>query len=182
MKYITKNVHWMFFILLLTFGLFQETVSQDRKGLTGIGIQIASPPLYSSPIFLISSIEMQPDILISYWVTDRLAVEPSIGLMSYTNETYWRLGFSVINHFNQEKLAPYLLFRGKAYLLSDNGRKSSDYLLGVGCGGEYFVGDKFSISGEAQLNYSIPDKERSLFAKRNAVTTGVGIAGRFYLN
>lgn len=182
MKYMVRSILHLIYICIAVGGLFQVAFSQDRKGLTGIGIQISSPPVYNSPFLLISSIEMQPDILIAYWVSDRLTVEPSIGLMAYTNETYWRLGFSVINHFNQERLSPYLLFRGKAYLLSDNGRKSSDYLLGVACGGEYFIADKFSISGEAQLNYSVPDKERSLFVRRNTVNTGVGIAGRFYLN
>ncbi|MBI2428835.1 MAG: hypothetical protein HYV29_08580 [Ignavibacteriales bacterium] len=182
MKYISPKNCGLFFISLLTLGLFQETFSQDRKGLTGIGIQVSSPPIYNSPFFLISSMEMQPDILVSYWISDRIAIEPTVGILAYTNETYWRLGLAMVSHFNQERLSPFFLIRWKAFLLSDNGRNSEDHIIGIAVGGEYFVAEKFSISGEAQLNYSIPDKERSLFVRRNTTTTGVGIAGRFYLN
>jgi hypothetical protein len=123
-----------------------------------------------------------PDILVSAWVTDKIAIEPSVGILAYTNYTFWRLGFAVVNHFGQEKLSPFVLFRAKTYLSSASGRKSSDYLLGLACGGEYFVSDKFSVSGEVQLNYPVPDKEQTLFVRRNTIMTGVGIGARFYLN
>ena len=125
---------------------------------------------------------MQPDILASTWITNHIAIEPSVGILTHNNFTFWRLGFAVVKHFGQEKLSPFVLFRAKTYLVSSGGIKSSDYLFGLAVGGEYFVGEKFSMSGEAQLNYVVPDKKFSLFEKRNTVMTGVGITGRFYLN
>lgn len=174
-------------VIVLLFIVFvvmpQNMVSQERKGLTGVGIQIFTPPFYNnSPAAFLGSMEMQPDILVSAWVANNITIEPSIGVISYKNFTYWRLGFAVVNHFGQERLSPYVLFRAKTYLLSNGGIKIHDYLFGLAGGGEYFIAEKFSVSGEAQLNYLVPDKKFSLFEKRNTIMTGVGITVRFYLN
>ena len=182
MTSLTKTILSVFILGGLWAGQSQQAISQDRKGLTGIGVQFSTPPQYNSPLFIISSMAMSPDILISTWLTDRVALEPSIGILAYTDQTFWRLGLTFVNHFGQEKLTPFVLVRSKAYLTSNNGSTGSDYLIGVAVGGEYFIGEKFSVSGECQLNHWISDKDRSLFLKYNITTTGVGVAGRFYLN
>ncbi len=170
-------------IFVLSVAFFPKSFSQDRKGFTGIGVQISTPPVYNL-LFSggNSTMEMQPDVLVSAWVTDNIAIEPSVGILAYTNETFWRLGFAVVNHFGQEKLSPFVLFRAKTYLYSTSGWESNDYLFGLAVGGEYFVGEKFSVSGGVQLNYAVPDKEQTLFVRRNTIMTGVGIGLRFYLN
>ena len=181
----TKPIISVLVLILLCLFASQQTICQDRTGLTGIGIQVATPPPYTyNPAFdPAESMEMKPDILISTWLTDRLALEPSLGLVAFTNETNWRLGLAIVNHFGHEKLVPFVLFRARAYFTSNSGNSMSDYVLGLGFGGEYFIGEKFSVSGECQLNYLIPDKNRSLFfITDNVFSTGVGLSSRFYLN
>ena len=181
---LTKTLLSTFVLLGLCVNVSQQAVCQERKGLTGIGIQFSTPPpyVYGSTLFSVGSMEMLPDIIISTWLTDRATLEPSLGLVAYTNQTYLRLGLTFINHFGLERLSPFVLVRGKAYLTSINSNNSSDYLFGLGVGGEYFISEKFSVSGECQLNYLVPDKDRSFFIKDNITSTGVGISSRFYLN
>jgi hypothetical protein len=194
--------------ILLTFWLAasQEAICQDRTGLIGIGIQLSTPPPFvynlnyiygaqslSEPYVAApaqGSMEMTPDILVSAWLTDQLAIEPSVGLMAYTNETQWRLGLTVVNHFGREKLKPFVLLRAKAYLsssgsdlvYSNRATTMSNYFFGLGVGGEYFVGEKISVSGECQLNYLIPDKNGAVYQPDNTTSTGVSVSCRFYLN
>jgi len=100
------------------------------------------------------------------------------------------LGLTIVNHFGHEKLKPFVLFRAKAYLsssgsslvYSNRATSMNNYVFGLGAGGEYFVGEKFSVSGECQLNYLIPDKNGAVYQPNNTISTGVGVSCRFYLN
>lgn len=192
-------------LLLLASSLIQSAHSQDKTGSIAIGVQLSTPPplVYNdsyifggvyisdpySPIPARGSLEMPPDILISYWANDGLAFEPSIGIMAFTNETEWRLGLTIVQHFGVEKLRPFVSLSGKAYLSStgsdlayaNTATKITNYFFGLGVGGEYFVGDRFSVSGQCQLNYLIPDKNALVYLASNTFSTGVGVAARFYL-
>jgi len=175
----------------------QQSVSQDTDRRIGIGVQLSTPPpfnynlMYSSYSALPTqqSLEMPPDVLISCWLTDEIALEPSVGLLAFSNETQWRLGLTIINHFGTEKLRPFVLVGGKAYLSSStrdipytySNATTTSFLFALGTGGEYFVGDKFSVSGECHLSYLIPDKSGTIYLAYNTLSTGVGLACRFYL-
>jgi len=160
--------------------------------MTGIGVVISAPPPYTysagAPLygfFNPTSMDMTPDILISTWITDRIALEPSVGFFSSSNITAWRFGLTYINHFGHGQFLPFALVRAKTYLTPTLGRDFNHYSLALGGGAEYFVGDKFSISGECQLNYFVPLLVQSsdfTDTKVNITYTGVAISGRFYLN
>jgi len=201
---LTKLFSTGLLLFAFCFDASQQAICQGRVGLIGVGIQLSTPPPfvynpnygamgYFGPYVAtpsLGSLEMPPDILLSTWITDQIAVEPSVGLMAYTNETQWRLGITIVNHFGNEKLEPFVLVRAKAYLinsgshLKDNSTATnvSNYVFGLGVGGEYFIGDKFSVSGECQLNYFIPDKNGLIYITNNVISTGVGISCRFYLH
>jgi len=181
----------------LCLDISQQAISQDRSGTIGIGIQLSTPPpfvygpvytpnYYYGPYFPTpaqGTMEIPADVLVSAWLTDQVAIEPSIGLMAYTNETQWRFGLAFVNHFGHEKLRPFVKAQAKIFLASNGGglvygsspSKMTSYFYGLGVGGEYFVGEKFSVSGECQLNYLIPDKN-------SWISTGAALSCRLYLN
>jgi len=173
------------FVLLIAFSrATQQAFCEDRTGRTGIGIQLSTPAPYidSYSIGTPGSIEMPSDILISMWISDRVALQPSIGTSLNSHETYWRLGISYLNYFSHNKLSPFISVRAKTYLAYSYGTSSVAYLFGLGVGGEYFVGEKFSVGGECQLNYLVQDKGRASLYTDNITYTGVGVFAKFYLN
>ena len=203
---LTKLILRSLVLLTLCLNISHQSISQERAGSIGIGVQLSTPPPFvynlnyifgsmnvggsyvATPAF--SSMEMPPDILISTCITDRIAIEPSIGLMAYTNETQWRLGLKIVNHFGDEQLQPFVLAQAKVYLASsgsglvysNSATSMTNFVFGLGAGGEYFVGKKFSLSGECQLIYLIPDKNGAVYQPDNTISTGVGVSCRFYLN
>jgi len=203
---VTKLIINALVLFALCFNVSQQALCQERAGTIGIGVQLSTPPPFVYNLNYIfgaadfygpyvaapaqGSMEMPPDVIISTWITDRIAIEPSIGLMAYTNETQWRLGLTILNHFGDEKLQPFVLAQTKVYLTSsgsnlvynNSATRMTNYVFGLGVGGEYFVGKKFSVSGECQLNYLIPDKSGAVYQTDNTLSTGVGVSCRFYLN
>ena len=202
---IVKSIFKVFLFLIFFLGSYQQVTCQEKLGSIGIGVQLSTPPpfvykldyifgasLYNGPYEAtpaLGTVELTPDILISTWLTDKVALEPSIGLMLYKNQTQWRLGVTVVNHFGNEKFKPFVLFQAKIYLISSGSQlvnynrstKTTNYLFGLGVGGEYFIVDKFSVSGCCQLNYLIPDKNGLVYITDNAMATGATVCCRFYL-
>lgn len=193
-------------LIALCLDVSQQAICQDRTGSVGIGIQLSTPPpfvynlnnywgaVYNAGPYMATtaqgSIEMPPDVLISAWLTNQIAIEPSIGLLAYTNQTQWRLGLAFVNHFGYDKLKPFVSLQAKAYLASsgsglaygNSATKMTNYVFGLGVGGEYFIVEDLSVSGEAQLNYLIPDKNGAVYQPDNTISTGVAVSCKFYLN
>jgi len=105
--------------------------------------------------------DQQLDFLIPIWVSDRAVLAPNIGVVSAQDVgTDLSLGLVLKSYLRETVDAvPYLVFRGGAIFgIPSEGDTITDFVLGVGFGGEYFFEPKFSVGIEIQGNASISDE------------------------
>lgn len=127
----------------------------------------------------------QGDILFPIWVGGYNTIAPSIGVVNIQDQfTDLSLGLVYHHYFPFNKnFAPFLGLRGGALLgTPESGNGTTDYLLGVGGGGEYFLSPNFSVGIEAQLNFTFSDEKSVRFGNpgRTNINTGSVIFASVY--
>jgi hypothetical protein len=131
--------------------LFQSNYSQD----------IPSPKVGLSA----SLQDNQFDILVPIWLGSNLSIAPSIGLI-WTQDAGSDLRIALVPrfYFSKSKVSPFLGGRiGLLRATPSVGTGTTDWLLGLAMGGEYFLDNHFSFGIESQINLTISDQNSSRF-------------------
>jgi len=101
----------------------------------------------------------QMDILIPIWTGDTFVLAPGFSL-NYIENVTTNIGVEVVPrlYLDNSRVSPYLTgMAGLLFRMPTVGSDTSDLMLGIGLGGEYFVNPKFSFGVEARLNGSVID-------------------------
>ncbi len=101
----------------------------------------------------------QTTILVPLWLGDRLTVAPGFNLIWVDGGTT-NIGLQVTPriYLDMNRIAPYITGTvGVRLNMPNAGGDSTDLLLALGLGGEYFINPKFSFGVEALLNGFITD-------------------------
>lgn len=101
----------------------------------------------------------QATILVPIWLGDALTLAPGFSIL-YIENNRTEIGILLMPRFylDMRRVAPYISARGGVlFTIPDIGSNTTDILLGIGFGGEYFVNAMFSFGVEAQLNGFVAD-------------------------
>ena len=115
----------------------------------------------------------QLDIILPIWAGNRVIIAPAFNIL-YVEDAGVDLGVGIAPRFylQMDRVAPYIGGRVAAFfnLPSGNGKETTDWLLGLALGGEYFLNPKFSIGVEAQANFTISDDLSGRFGNPGGLT------------
>jgi len=101
----------------------------------------------------------QTSILVPIWVNPMLTIAPGFSF-SYLENSGSRIGFFLMPriYLDMRRVAPYLAIRVGAHINAPKrARNTTDFLLGGGFGGEYFINPRFSLGVEAIVDGQIID-------------------------
>lgn len=119
----------------------------------------------------------QTDLSAPIWVTNSVSIAPMVGIVHEDNN-YTNLDVGVKPRFYQhlgDQFATFIGAAGEILFTSHKvGDDTTDYLLGVNGGGEYFLSAHFSLTVEGQLNALFRD------SSHNRLATGTAIGGTVY--
>jgi|GEM_PF-1501539 len=98
----------------------------------------------------------QLEILVPVWASERFVVRPALGVVD-TSDIVSHVSASLMLRYNIQlgKAVPYVGARGAVIALSANDESLVDYAFGPVVGGEYFLGDRFSLSVEGHVNITL---------------------------
>lgn len=153
-------------IFSLAAGMFDNAAAQDKEMTRTYG--------------LTASIQGgQGQILVPIWLGDKLTLAPGIGL-NYTENVGTTITLLLAPRFylDMRRVAPYISARGGINLnMPSAGGDTTDGMLGLGFGGEYFVNPKFSFGVEGQLNVTLFDVGG---ANNKSISTGAAVHANVY--
>ncbi len=119
----------------------------------------------------------QTNLQIPIWLNDNITIAPVFGI-NHQQDSFTSINLGVAPRFYQDmgsNFATYLGARGILQRTSPEvGPEDTDFLLGATGGGEYFLGNHFSIGVEAQLNFLINDNGG------DRLSTGAALMGTYY--
>ena len=126
------------------------------------------------------------NISLPRWISPGLALVPSVSLVWIEDGgTDWGLGFGVRFYGDpRQAVYPYkTVGLGILGLAPESGDPTTDFLLGLGYGGEFFPARMFSLGVEIQLNLSVSDDESYRFGNPGGanVNTATLIYATLYL-
>jgi len=107
-------------------------------------------------------------IQVPIWLSNKMTLAPYISFAMVTDAGN-DIGIGIIPKFylNTNKLSPYIGFKFATIIYnppaSANSKSTSDLLIGMAFGGDYFFDPQFAIGVEAQLNYAISDDNSDRF-------------------
>ena len=129
--------------------------------------------------------DSQFDILLPYVFEGSVSLAPAIGF-SYASEIGSDISLGFVSRFylNDNSVKPFLGGRAGVIIFSPSKDKNSqtdpltttDVVLGLLGGGEYFLNDGFSFGVEAQLNVAVSDENSSRFGNPGGVNVNTGAA------
>jgi hypothetical protein len=116
----------------------------------------------------------QLGILVPIWLGEKFVLAPAFQI-NYAETIGTDIGIGVVPRFyiKKEKLAPYIGFKIGVMMnkpSSDNSiddKTKTDILGGVAFGGEYFIGDNFSLGVEAQGNMTKSGEDSNRYGNPN---------------
>ena len=133
--------------------------------------QIDAQESYKRRIGISATIqESQFGFLMPIWVSQKFSIAPAIDF-KYAEKigTDYTLGVIPKFYINTEKIAPYFNLKIGAMInnpSSDNqigSVKTTDWIMGLGFGGEYFIDERFSFGVELQGNFTKSDTRSQRF-------------------
>lgn len=127
-------------------------------------------------------------VLLPIWVSEKMTLAPAIGVnVASKIATDFAIGVVPKFYFKTESLAPYFSLKAMALINKSStqaaaSNNSTDFLLGAGFGGEYFISNNFSFFVEAQANMTKSDKYSDRFGNPGNVNFNLGtvIGAYFY--
>jgi len=120
----------------------------------------------------------QLDILVPIWVAEKIVLAPALSTQ-FVQDAGSDIGIGLVPryYFKTEKLAPYIGGRvGAFFNIPKEGDNSTDLLLGLSFGGEYFFNRNFSLGVEAQGNFTFSGENSSRFGNPGGVNFNTGSA------
>ena len=153
------------FTILTIFIISSFCYSQPQKNNVGISGSIQNSQL---------------DFLIPIFASDKVAIAPSIGIISISDQfTDLSVGALLRYYFTKNIVSPYIGLRFGAMILSPKGGDSqTDFILGPCFGGEYYFTQHFSAGLELQLNIAKSGENSLRYNNPNG--TNIGTATAFY--
>lgn len=119
----------------------------------------------------------QTNLQVPIWLNDNVTVAPVFGI-NHQQDSFTSINLGVVPRFYQNLASDFATYIGARGILQrtspEVGPEDSDFLLGATGGGEYFLGDRFSMGVEAQLNFLINDNGNDRFG------TGAAVMGTYY--
>ncbi len=126
----------------------------------------------------------QVDFLIPIWLDYRATIAPAFGLTWIQGAgTDLHIGLVPKIYFSRNKVSPFISFRVAVLnAIPSVGEGTTDWLLGLSIGGEYFFDENFSIGIESQLNYTMSDKKSTRFGNpgKNNLNTATALFASIY--
>jgi len=131
--------------------------------------------------------DSQFDILFPIFLSESAVLAPAIGLI-YASEVGSDISLGLVGRFylNKKVVRPFLGGRAGAIFFNpassdgDDGasdpESTTDFLIGLLAGGEYFLNESFSFGVEAQLNATISDENSSRFGNPGGTNINTGAA------
>lgn len=107
----------------------------------------------------------QTDIMCQFWLTDNATLGPFLRYL-YAEDISSELGIGLFGkiYFYKQKVAPYFGWQlGLIEGMPDTGDNTSDIVLGLGIGGDYFFDSNFSVGIQASLNIVKSDEKSNRF-------------------
>jgi hypothetical protein len=121
----------------------------------------------------------QLDIILPIWAGDKVVIAPAFNFV-YVEDAGVDVGIGIVPRFylQMDKVAPYVGGRAGAFLglPSGSAEDTTDWLLGLAFGGEYFLNPKFSVGVEAQANCTISDDLSDRFGNPGGLSLNTATA------
>ena len=129
--------------------------------------------------------DSQFDILFPILLSESAVLAPAVGFL-YASEAGTDISFGLVGRFylSNRVVKPFLGGRAGVIIFSpassDDGQaepeSTTDFLIGLLAGGEYFINESFSFGIEAQLNTTVSDKNSSRFGNPGGTNINTGAA------
>jgi hypothetical protein len=153
-------------IFVSLFGAVKPTVSQEKAVERTFGLS--------------ASIQGgQLDVILPVWAGNKVVIAPAFNIV-YVEDAGVDLGIGIAPRFylQMDNVAPYIGGRVGTFfnLPSGNAKNSTDWLLGLAVGGEYFLNPKFSLGVEAQTNFAISDDLSGRFGNPGGLSLNTAAA------
>ncbi|MBI4946505.1 MAG: hypothetical protein HY840_08905 [Bacteroidetes bacterium] len=107
----------------------------------------------------------QTDILCQFWLTDNATAGPFLRFLS-VEDMASELGIGLFGkiYFYKQKVAPFFGWQlGIIQGMPKVGDNTTDIVLGLGIGGDYFFDSNFSVGIQASLNFTKSDEKSNRF-------------------
>ncbi|MFQ5605312.1 MAG: hypothetical protein ACE5HS_18760 [bacterium] len=159
------NLLPLLFTVLWLCSQLNQAVAQEESEKRKFGI---SASLQSS----------QFDILLPFWLDDKTVIAPAVNVVFIEDgATDLGIGIAPSIYLRTAKAAPYISARVGSFLNNiEGGNSTTDWLLGLAFGGEYFFDPKFSIDVETQVNATISDAGSLRFGNPGGFNLNTGTA------
>lgn len=121
---------------------------------------------------------LQTDILCQFWLTDNATAGPFIRYI-YAENIASELGIGMFGkiYFYKQKVAPFFGWQlGIIEGIPKTGDNTTDILLGLGIGGDYFIDGNFSVGIQASLNIVKSDKNSTRFGNPGGININTSSA------
>lgn len=121
----------------------------------------------------------QVDILIPIWAGNSLVLAPGFNV-NYVQNVTTNLGVEIVPrlYLDNARVSPYITgVAGLNFNMPDVGRDTTDLILGIGLGGEYFVNPKFSFGVEGRVTGFVFDLST---AQNTAISTSGAVVANVY--
>jgi hypothetical protein len=119
----------------------------------------------------------QTNLQVPIWLNDNVTIAPVFGI-NHQQDSFTSINLGVAPRFYQDMGSDFATYLGARGILQrtspEVGSEDTDFLLGATGGGEYFLGNHFSLGVEAQLNFLINDNGS------DRLSTGAALMGTYY--
>ena len=171
-----KNIFQTLIIIISLLILSQSVLAGGKDNQFGIGLTVT---------------ESSPSLMLRYWMSDYATFEPEFAFSRVKTDddskaTEYIPGFGILYHWNpQSNLRPYVGVRVIADIMSGNDETYTDFYTNLLFGCEYFISDRFSITGEYRFTVISTDSDFSpswLTPSATYLNTGQMLSVHFYLS
>lgn len=126
----------------------------------------------------------ETSVMFPWWVDERFVLTPAISFVSISDaETEFGFAFGPRFNLKQGPAVPYFGLRfGLIHRSVEAGEATDDIIWSAILGGEYFIGNKFSVGVEMQANVAVSDEYSLRFGNPGGtnLNTASAVAATFY--
>ncbi len=162
------KISWIF---IFTLSLATVAIAQDtsRAGKLGMSASVQGG---------------QFDVLMPIWLSDDCSIAPAVGVVwAEDSGSDIRIGIVPRFYLTRGKLAPYIGGRvGFLHASPKSAEVTTDWIIGLAAGGEYFLDEHFSFGVESQLNLLVSDVGSSRFGNpgKKSLNTAAAVFATIY--